>query len=84
VRPRGDIRLTQVRDETPDDAAAIAALTTAAFRGAPHASGTEAAIVDVLRATNALTISLAAVDDSGIVGHIAFSPVTIVPPKSCR
>lgn len=70
-----------IRHETLTDCAAIAALTTAAFRDAPHASGTEASIVDALRAANALTISLVASDDDGIVGHIAFSPVTIVPTK---
>lgn len=66
-----------IRDERPDDAAAIAALTTAAFRDAPHASGTEAQIVDALRADNALTLSLVAIENNIIVGHAVFSPVTI-------
>jgi putative acetyltransferase len=37
----------------------------------------EADLVDALRQHNALTIALVAVQDGHIVGHIAFSPVTI-------
>ena len=67
-----------IRSETPDDAVAISQLTTAAFAAAEHASGTEATIVERLRATGALTLSLVAqANDGEIVGHIAFSPVTI-------
>ncbi len=50
---------------------------TAAFLGAEHASGTEGAIVDALRDSGALTISLVAESDDAIVGHVAFSPITI-------
>jgi putative acetyltransferase len=67
-----------VRDETAGDIPAIGALITAAFRGAPHASGTEAAIVDALRAAGALSLSLVACDEAGDVqGHVACSPVLI-------
>ncbi len=65
-----------IRPETPADADAIRALTAAAFAGAPHSSGTEAAIIDALRAAGALTLSLVAAEAGGIVGHAAFSPVT--------
>lgn len=65
-----------IRPEAAADHAAIRALTTAAFAGAPHASGTEAAIIDALRAAGALALSLVA-DDGGVVGHVAFSPVRI-------
>lgn len=67
----------EIRGERPADLAAIAALVTAAFRDAPHATGTEAAIVDRLRAAGALALSLVAVVDSRIVGHVAFSPVEV-------
>lgn len=71
----------QIRTEQPADAEAIRALTTEAFATAPHSSGTEAAIVDALRKAGALTLSLVAVENgetSGeILGHVAFSPVTI-------
>lgn len=66
-----------IRDEGAEDAGAIRALTSAAFAGAPHASGTEAAIVDGLRAAGALTLSLVAAEGGQVVGHAAFSPVTI-------
>jgi len=67
-----------IRDERQGDEGAIAALTEAAFRQAPHASGTESAIVDRLRAAGDLALSLVLVDaDEAIVGHGAFSPVTI-------
>lgn len=68
---------TEIRAERPGDAAAIGAVTEAAFRTAPHSSGTEARIVAALREAGALTLSLVAIRDGGIVGHIAFSPVLI-------
>lgn len=53
-------------------------MTTDAFAGAEHSSGTEGAIVDALREAGALSLSLVAVDGAGdVVGHIAFSPVSI-------
>lgn len=67
----------EIRGERPGDVAAIAALVTTAFRDAPHASGTEAAIVDRLRAAGALALSLVAVVDGRIVGYVAFSPVVV-------
>lgn len=72
-----------IRPEEPTDAAAIRALTEAAFAGAEHTSGTEGAIVDALRAAGALTLSLVAEQDGAIVGHAAFSPVRIEGEDSC-
>lgn len=66
-----------IRIEQPQDAAEIRALTTAAFATAPHASGTEAQIVDDLRAAGDLHLSLVAECDGRIVGHAAWSPVQI-------
>ncbi|MGX1347500.1 putative acetyltransferase [Bradyrhizobium elkanii] len=68
----------QIRDERDEDAVAISRITAAAFAEAPHSSGTEARIVEALRAAGALTLSLVAVSGDGhIVGHVAFSPVQI-------
>nr|WP_181701202.1 N-acetyltransferase [Chthonobacter albigriseus] len=68
----------EIREEAPGDRAAISSLTTAAFKDAQHKSGTEARIVDDLRAAGALSLSLVAVDKAGeILGHVAFSPVLI-------
>ena len=66
-----------IRPEADGDTPAIHALTDAAFRDAPHSSGTEAAIVDALRDAGALTLSIVAEEQGRIVGHVAFSPVTI-------
>ncbi|MEM7661172.1 MAG: N-acetyltransferase [Pseudomonadota bacterium] len=66
-----------LRDETPADVDAISTLTTKAFSSQPHSSGTEAQIIDALRAEGDLTLSLVAVDQGVIVGQITFSPVAI-------
>ena len=62
-----------IRPETADDLAAITRVTCAAFGG-----DEEARLVELLRTGRLLIASLVAVDDTGqVVGHIAFSPVTI-------
>ena len=67
----------QLRHETPDDMAAIEAVTVAAFADAPHTSHTEQFIVRALRAAGELTLSLVADEHGQVVGHVALSPVTI-------
>jgi putative acetyltransferase len=67
----------RIRPEIPADAAAIRSVTEAAFKGAEHSSQTEAAIVDALRDSGALAISLVAERDGAIIGHVAFSPVLL-------
>jgi putative acetyltransferase len=66
-----------IRDERASDAAVIRAVVESAFETAPHSSGTEPSIIDALRAAGALSVSLVAVEEGDIVGHVAFSPVTI-------
>ena len=66
-----------VRTERPEDVETIAQLTEAAFRDEPHSSHTEAFIINGLRRAGCLTLSLVAEDESGVVGHVAASPVTI-------
>lgn len=66
-----------IRSETPQDAAAIERLIVAAFRDAPHTSHTEHFIVNALRRSDQLSISLVAEDGGEIVGHVAISPVSI-------
>ena len=67
----------ETRSEHAGDAPDIRQVTEAAFKVAEHSSGTEGAIIDALRAGSALTVSLVATAESEIVGHIAFSPVTV-------
>ena len=86
MRPRA-VRITfclctnmsvSLRDENPDDVTEIGRVTTAAFEQAEHSDGTEADIVERLRSSGNLTVSMVAVAEGGaVVGHIAFSPVTI-------
>ncbi len=65
-----------IRNETPADIEAIAAVTIAAFRTLAVSEHTEQFIIDALRAAGALSISLVAEVDGRVVGHVAFSPVT--------
>jgi len=67
----------QIRDESSTDSSAISELTIAAFETMEMSNHTEQFIIDTLRAANALTLSLVAEIDGKIIGHIAFSPVTI-------
>lgn len=67
----------QILPEAPRDREAIFALTQDVFKDHPHSQGTEGRIIDALREAGALTLSLAAWEDGNIVGHIAFSPVTV-------
>jgi putative acetyltransferase len=66
-----------VRPEAAADVDAITEVTEAAFEGHPYSAGTEQFIVLALRRAGALTISLVAELDGRVVGHVAFSPVSI-------
>lgn len=66
-----------IRPERPGEEAAIGAVIADAFAGHPHSDGSEPEIVGRLREAGALAISLIAEADGEIVGHAAFSPVTI-------
>lgn len=67
----------KIRDERADDVEAIAEVTAAAFRDLALSHHTEQFIVGALRSAGALAVSLVAEVDGRVVGHIAFSPVTI-------
>jgi putative acetyltransferase len=66
-----------IRSETSADVGAIAEVTVAAFKTLVISNQTEHFIIAALRAAKALAISLVAEVDGRVVGHIAFSPVTI-------
>lgn len=61
-----------IRQEKPEDAVAIHHVNEQAF-----GRTAEVELVDKLRANGKVTLSLVAVQDGEIVGHILFSPVTI-------
>ncbi|MGH8855129.1 MAG: GNAT family N-acetyltransferase [Telluria sp.] len=66
-----------IRSERTEDIDAITRLTTAAFEKVDHSSHTEQFIVNSLRRSKQLTISLVAEDHGEILGHVAISPVKV-------
>jgi len=67
----------KIRQESPDDIAAVSRVTTAAFVAAGHASHTEQFIVDALRKAGKLAVSRVATHNDEVVGHVAVSPIRI-------
>ena len=67
----------RIRSEQAGDERAIYDLTVSAFKPMSFSDGAEAPIIDQLRTDGDLTVSLVAIDGDEIVGHLAFSPVTI-------
>lgn len=70
-----------IRIEQPGDTGRITEIHYAAFKDHPmHVPGaepTEQRIVEVLRESNALSLSLLAEKDAQSVGHIAYSPAIV-------
>jgi putative acetyltransferase len=64
--------MVEIRHETPQDIDTIRRINKLAF-----GRSEEADIIDKLRRRGALTLSLVAVTENGVVGHITFSPVTV-------
>lgn len=65
----------KVRPETPEDRAAIRAVNEAAF-GRPN----EADLVDLCRSRGHASLSLVAVEDGRVTGHVLFTPLACDPP----
>ena len=66
-----------IRPETPADAEVIGGVIRQAFLPLPSGGRNEAAIVAELRREGALAVSLVAETPGEIVGHVAFSSVSI-------
>ena len=66
-----------IRSEIDADVSAITDITFAAFKTLEISNHTEQFIITALRAARALAVSLVAEVDGRIIGHIAFSPLTI-------
>jgi putative acetyltransferase len=64
--------MVAIRDESREDAGAIRFVLEQAF-----GESNEADLVEMLRRRGAITLSLVAVQENEVVGHILFSPVTI-------
>ena len=66
-----------IRREEPRDYESIHQLTTRAFGPMSFSDGTEAPLIDLLRESGDLTISLVAEVRGKVAGHVAFSPAAI-------
>ncbi len=66
-----------ISDESRADHAAISHVIEQAFKDQQYSSHTEQFIVHALRDAQQLTISLVAVLNQDVVGHVAISPVSI-------
>lgn len=66
-----------IRDETEADIPLITEVTREAFKSLDVSRQTEHFIIQSLRAAGALAVSLVAEMEGRVVGHIAFSPVTV-------
>ncbi len=64
--------MIEIRRETPSDLPGIRLVNERAF-----GSSAEANLVDSLRAANKAVISLVALHDDRVVGHILFSPISV-------
>lgn len=69
----------EIKNERSGDISSITEVTRLAFLNTEHSSHTEHFIVNALRAQKQLTLSLIALFNQKIVGHIAISPITITP-----
>lgn len=64
--------MIEIREEGPDDVAAVRALNRRAF-----GQDLEGDIVDALRSNGASVLSLVATRNGQVVGHILYSPVSV-------
>ncbi len=68
--------MIEICAERTGESAAIRTVHQQAFHPSPN---DEARLVELLRRAGRMTFSLVAVHEELVVGHAAFSPVTIVP-----
>lgn len=71
-----------IRPESSGDVLGIREVTVEAFAEHPISRQTEHLIVEALRAAGALDVSLVAVDDDRILGHVAFSRAVVGDAES--
>ena len=69
--------MLEIRPEKSEDEAAIRQVNEEAF-----SQKEEAEIIEKLRSRGVLTLSLVAVQDDSVIGHIAFSPVKVESERS--
>lgn len=69
----------KIRNEEAKDIEQVREILRAAFHTAA-----ESKLVDALRANGKVIISLVAVQDEKVLGHILFSPVSTTPPSEAK
>jgi predicted N-acetyltransferase YhbS len=67
----------EIRDELPEDYEQITQITIAAFTNHPYSNCREYILVEKLREKKSLTVSLVAIVNGEVAGHVAFSPVQV-------
>lgn len=72
----------EIRKELEADQTSIRVLTEAAFKGRPYADGDEQDVIDRLRRSNTLTLSLVATQEAAMIGQITFSPAVVEDDSS--
>jgi len=71
-----------IRPETDGDISGIRAVNIEAFAGHPISRQTEHLIVDALRSAGALEVSLVAVEEGRVIGHVALSRAVVGDAES--
>ena len=66
-----------IRPETAEDIAGIRDIVAAAFAAVPYSDKTEPLIVEALRRSGVLAVSLVAETGGTLAGHVAVSPVSV-------
>lgn len=69
--------MIEIRAEKPEDIAAVRDIHQQAFQP----SSNEARLVELLRQANKAPISLVALAEGRLIGHVLFSPVTFAPAQ---
>ncbi|AFQ47939.1 GNAT family N-acetyltransferase [Burkholderia cepacia] len=75
--PHAPVDVVTLRGERASDVDAIGRVIVAAFADEPQHGQFERQIVDALRVDGVLSVSLVAERDERLIGHVAFSPVSI-------
>lgn len=77
VSPDGYTKPMEIRNENIEEHDAIYKLTEVAFAPKSFSDGSEPKIISDLRACGDLTLSLVASEGGVLLGHVAFSPVSV-------
>jgi putative acetyltransferase len=69
--------MVKIRAEISSDVHEIREITELAFKEMPFSEGDEPNVIERLREAGALSLSLVAIREGRVLGHVAFSPVKL-------